>query len=198
MNKNKTDYKKGESLIELINNSTGLNINIESRKDEVICYRLASMVYLKRYTMLTLNEIGHLFGGKNHATVLNAIKYHDRNLISKKKRGKHYRKAWSLINSLGSVSIELSPDQKKDFEKDIEALWNRIVVLTDKLSDLKAVLEIKNAEIKDLTRQIDDLKDQSKDYYVKPVKYSRKEKEANGMTKKYITDNFTVGGIRYF
>ena len=49
-------------------------ICIVNRKKELVFKRQLICWYLKKNTKLTLQEIGDICGGKNHATVLHAIK----------------------------------------------------------------------------------------------------------------------------
>lgn len=50
------------------------NICIVNRKKELVFKRQLICWYLKKNTKLTLQEIGDICGGKNHATVLHAVR----------------------------------------------------------------------------------------------------------------------------
>ncbi|CAB4128256.1 Chromosomal replication initiator, DnaA C-terminal [uncultured Caudovirales phage] len=50
------------------------NICVVNRKKELVFKRQLICWYLKKNTKLTLYEIGEICGGKNHATVLHAVR----------------------------------------------------------------------------------------------------------------------------
>jgi len=53
---------------------SSVEIMEETRKSEVITARQRAMYFLKNYTPLSLAKIGNIMGGKDHATVLHALK----------------------------------------------------------------------------------------------------------------------------
>jgi hypothetical protein len=49
-------------------------LNLNTRKREIVLVRQVSMYFAKRYSKLSLAKIGQEIGGKDHATVLHACK----------------------------------------------------------------------------------------------------------------------------
>lgn len=65
----------------------------KTRKREIVQVRQVSMYFAKKYTKCSLATIGNEYGGKDHATVLHAVKTVN-NLIDTDKRFK--RQVWQL------------------------------------------------------------------------------------------------------
>lgn len=84
MNAEFVDSSSNESeLIESIENWLSLNMEVKSKSRfmELVDQRRMISFILKKNTNLTLRDIGKVLGGKDHGTIIHAIKTH-RNLFS--------------------------------------------------------------------------------------------------------------------
>lgn len=66
-----------ENVLQLVTNTFGIDmksINSKSRKREIVLARQAAMHLCKEYTTQSISRIGMIVGGRDHATVLHAIK----------------------------------------------------------------------------------------------------------------------------
>ena len=67
-------------VIEAVIEVTGIGfdqIRRKSRLREFVTARSLICHYLRKYTKLTLQQIGDLIGGRNHATVINSLSMHE-------------------------------------------------------------------------------------------------------------------------
>jgi len=60
------------NVIELVYDVPYKLMNTKTRKREVVEARQVAMYYLKSLTIMTLREVGELFGGRDHSTVIHA------------------------------------------------------------------------------------------------------------------------------
>lgn len=66
-----------EAIINLVLNTFGVDMksfNSKSRKREIVLARQAAMSLCKKYTTQSVSRIGMVIGGRDHATVLHALK----------------------------------------------------------------------------------------------------------------------------
>ena len=59
--------------IEIVLSVPYLLMATKTRQREISYARQLSMYFLRKHTDLTLNQIGLIFGGRNHATILHAV-----------------------------------------------------------------------------------------------------------------------------
>lgn len=66
-----------EKIIDVVANYYGLESDLvksKTRKKEIVIARFTAIVLISDNTMLSLNEIGNLFSGRDHSTVIHAKK----------------------------------------------------------------------------------------------------------------------------
>lgn len=106
-------------------------VNSKSRKREIITPRQISMYFHKKYTKMSLSEIGIACGGKDHATVLHACK-NVKNLYDTER---DFREAIDELNEYFSkinkpdipainIQVRLSPKQYINGQY-YYTLWNQ-------------------------------------------------------------------------
>lgn len=88
-------------LVNAIYEITEFPRNDYSREKLYLWPRYAIMYYLKIYREYTLKEVGHVFGGRDHSTVVNAIKEMHKMLPENKHKSKE------LLNKIRVLSINL-------------------------------------------------------------------------------------------
>jgi chromosomal replication initiator protein len=60
------------NAVELVYDVSYSLMNTKTRKREIVEARQVAMYYLKSLTIMTLREVGELFGGRDHSTVIHA------------------------------------------------------------------------------------------------------------------------------
>jgi chromosomal replication initiator protein len=60
------------NAVELVYDVPYSLMNTKTRKREIVEARQVAMYYLKSLTIMTLREVGELFGGRDHSTVIHA------------------------------------------------------------------------------------------------------------------------------
>jgi hypothetical protein len=74
---NNYNEKLVEYIVQLITETENVRKELlisPLRKREVVAARMLCQYFIKKYTTLTLEQIGLYFGGRDHATIIHAIK----------------------------------------------------------------------------------------------------------------------------
>lgn len=79
LTKGDSDYNEKiiEYVVQLISEKENVHRELlisPLRKREVVTARMLCQYFIKKYTTLTLDEIGLYFGGRDHATIIHAIR----------------------------------------------------------------------------------------------------------------------------
>lgn len=89
-----------ENIIQIVQSTFGIDsktFNSKTRKREVVFARQAAMHLCKKHTSQSVSRIGNLVGGRDHATVLHALKSVDELLNSDEDFKGKYMEAEKLL-----------------------------------------------------------------------------------------------------
>lgn len=106
-----------EYIIKVVGNYYGVGMDysqVKSRKRELVVARQVAMYFSNKYTNATLHVISEHFNGKNHATVLHAIKQ-VANLCETDKEFKKQVKDLKQIIELNAKSVEANVNLNDSF-----------------------------------------------------------------------------------
>lgn len=104
-------------IIKVVGNYYGLNVSYaldKSRRRNLVVARQVAMYFSHEYTNATLHVISEHFNGKNHATVLHAIKQVT-NLSDTEKEFRKQVKELKQIIDLNAKSVEANVDLNDSF-----------------------------------------------------------------------------------
>ena len=106
-----------EYIIKVVGNYYGLDISyalVKSRRRSLVVARQVAMYFSHQYTNATLHVISDHFNGKNHATVLHAIKQVT-NLSETDREYKKHIKELKQIIELNAKSVEANVNLNESF-----------------------------------------------------------------------------------
>ena len=127
-----------------------------SRKRELVNYRRILMVILKKHTKESLASIGEHMGGKDHATVLHAIRTHENLMIENQKTNmpvdRAYAEMFANIYSEYLTSLDSTFDKvalRNVLMTKIETMKKQVATINEQLAELnryKGMIETANIE----------------------------------------------------
>lgn len=104
------DEARRNRIINVITRKTGITFSQmkdSTRKGHVVAARQTAMVFIYLDLGMTYNKIGELFGGRDHSTVIHALKS-IRN---------DYQTNKQVRNNLDQILEEIDPGLKPEFDK---------------------------------------------------------------------------------
>lgn len=145
-------HEKRDYICEIIENLYG--ISKESllsnkkgcRKREYVQFRRIISVLLKKYTTASLAAIGKAIGGKDHATVLHALRKHDERTAKNPKSGQYIYQDY--VDRFMTIHLEYL-----QMESTEESLHSKRHLLINQIQNLKEELESIDFKLKQLHQQ---------------------------------------------
>lgn len=114
------------------------------RKRELVNFRRILMVILKKHTKESLASIGSHMGGKDHATVLHAIRTHEQLMVENQKTkmpvNKEYADMFATIYSEYLSSLDSTFDKlalRNVLMSKIETMKTQVATIDEQLAELK-------------------------------------------------------------
>ena len=150
---------KRDYLCEIIEESYGISREDflgKCRKREWVQYRRIMCVILKRHTDASLANIGEVIGGKDHATVLHALRKHDGDMSKSEKTGEYIYKSYAdkfLNIHLEYLQVEQTEDalhsKRTLLLKKKQAINEQLAAIDYKLKELgeERRTQMKNREL---------------------------------------------------
>jgi len=132
------------------------------RKRELVNYRRILMVILKKHTKESLASIVRHLGGKDHATVLHAVRTHENLMIENQKTcipvEKEYAEMFAVVYSEYLVSLDSTLDKislKNVLLTKIETMKKQVERINEQLAELNRYRgKAKSGKIEE-TNQVD-------------------------------------------
>lgn len=150
---------KCDYLCEIIEESYGISREDflgKRRKRELVQFRRMICAILKRHTDASLANIGKVIGGKDHATVLHALREHDAALVKSTKTGEYIYKNYAdkfLNIHLEYLQVEQTEDglhsKRTLLLKKKQAINEQLEAIDYKLQELgeERRVQMKNREL---------------------------------------------------
>ena len=118
------NIKEAKRILDFMQGYFDENLKSKRRFRPIVEARATCYAWFREHTDLSLSEIGALFGGKDHSTVINGLKLdehlRDWSKDYAKRRKKVFRNLDIDLNSSIAVSVKLEKDTAEKFEELLE------------------------------------------------------------------------------